>query len=168
MNRVLYNYFGYNAESFQNENAKLILWQGHCSFHTRFTTAQIDSARKTNSEVSIVVHPECTLDVVESADYVGSTEYIKQIINEAEPGTSWGVGTEISLVNRIASENPDKNVFCLDSVVCTCSTMYRIHPAYVAWVLDGLLEGVVVNQIEVDKETRKFSRIALDRMLSIK
>ena len=108
------------------------------------------------------------MDVVESADYVGSTEYIKQIINEAEPGTSWGVGTEISLVNRIASENPDKNVFCLDSVVCPCSTMYRIHPAYVAWVLDGLLEGVVVNQIEVDKETRKFSRIALERMLSIK
>ena len=106
--------------------------------------------------------------MVESADYVGSTEYIKQIINEAEPGTSWGVGTEISLVNRIASENPDKNVFCLDSVVCPCSTMYRIHPAYVAWVLDGLLEGVVVNQIEVDKETRKFSRIALERMLSIK
>ena len=150
------------------KNAKLILWQGHCSVHTRFTTAQIDSARETNSEVSIVVHPECTLDVVESADYVGSTEYIKQIINEAEPGTSWGVGTEISLVNRIASENPDKNVFCLDSVVCPCSTMYRIHPAYVAWVLDGLLEGVVVNQIEVDEETRKFSRIALDRMLSIK
>ena len=150
------------------KNAKLILWQGHCSVHTRFTTAQIDSARESNSEVSIVVHPECTLAVVESADYVGSTEYIKQIINEAEPGTSWAVGTEISLVNRIASENPDKNVFCLDSVVCPCSTMYRIHPAYVAWVLDGLLEGVVVNQIEVDEETRKFSRIALERMLSIK
>ena len=78
------------------------------------------------------------------------------------------MGTEISLVTRIASENPDKNVFCLDSVVCPCSTMYRIHPAYVAWVLDGLLEGVVVNQIKVDEETRKFSRIALERMLSIK
>tara|TARA_A100001037_G_scaffold225924_1_gene203869 strand:- start:1990 stop:3201 length:1212 start_codon:yes stop_codon:yes gene_type:complete len=152
----------------QINNAKLILWQGHCSVHTRFTTAQIDAARKADSEVSIVVHPECTLDVVESADYVGSTEYIKEIINEADSGTRWGVGTEISLVNRIAAENPDKDVFCLDSVVCPCSTMYRIHPAYVAWVLDGLLEGVVVNQIEVDEETRKFSRIALERMLSIK
>ena len=115
-----------------------------------------------------MVHPECTLDVVESSDYVGSTEYIRQIINEAESGTTWAVGTEISLVNRIATENPDKNVFCLDSVVCPCSTMYRIHPAYLAWVLDGLLEGVVVNQITVDENIRKYSRIALDRMLSIK
>ena len=148
--------------------AKLILWQGHCSVHTRFTTGQIDSARKTDSTVSIVVHPECTLDVVQAADYVGSTEYIQQVINDAESGTSWGVGTEISLVNRLAAENPDKNIFCLDSVVCPCSTMYRIHPAYVAWVLDGLLEGVVVNQIKVDEKTRKFSKIALERMLSIK
>ena len=125
-------------------------------------------AKKSHPDVSIVVHPECTLDVVQSSDYVGSTEYIRQIINEAEPGTTWAVGTEISLVNRIATENPDKTVFCLDSVVCPCSTMYRIHPAYLAWVLDGLLEGVVVNQITVDENTRKYSRIALDRMLSIK
>ena len=150
------------------KNSKVILWQGHCSVHTRFTVDQIKSAKQSYADVSIVVHPECTLDVVESSDYVGSTEYIRQIINEAESGTTWAVGTEISLVNRIATENPDKNVFCLDSVVCPCSTMYRIHPAYLAWVLDGLLEGVVVNQITVDENTRKYSRIALDRMLSIK
>ena len=150
------------------KNSKIILWQGHCSVHTRFTVDQIKSAKSSYADVSVVVHPECTLDVVQSADYVGSTEYIRQIINEGEPGTTWAVGTEISLVNRIATENPDKNVFCLDSVVCPCSTMYRIHPAYLAWVLDGLLEGVVVNQITVDENTRKYSRIALDRMLSIK
>ena len=150
------------------KNSKVILWQGHCSVHTRFTVDQIKSAKSSYADVSVVVHPECTLDVVQSADYVGSTEYIRQIINEGEPGTTWAVGTEISLVNRIATENPDKNVFCLDSVVCPCSTMYRIHPAYLAWVLDGLLEGVVVNQITVDENIRKYSRIALDRMLSIK
>ena len=150
------------------KNSKVILWQGHCSVHTRFTVEQIKSAKNSYADVSVVVHPECTLDVVESADYVGSTEYIRQIINDGEPGTTWAVGTEISLVNRIATENPDKNVFCLDSVVCPCSTMYRIHPAYLAWVLDGLLEGVVVNQITVDENTRKYSRVALDRMLSIK
>ena len=150
------------------KNSKMILWQGHCSVHTRFTVDQINAAKKSHANVSVVVHPECTLDVVESSDYVGSTEYIRQIINKAKPGTTWAVGTEISLVNRIATENPDKNIFCLDSVVCPCSTMYRIHPAYLAWVLDGLLEGVVVNQITVDENTRKYSRIALDRMLSIK
>jgi len=128
---------------------------------------QIEQARKTHPDVHVVVHPECTNDVVNAADSNGSTEYIKKVISEAPAGTAWAVGTEISLVNRIASENPDKTVFCLDTVVCPCSTMYRIHPAYVSWVLDGLLEGQVVNQITVDDKTRKFSRIALERMLSV-
>ena len=98
---------------------------------------------------------------------MGSTEHIKNVIEQADPGTTWAIGTEISLVNRIASENPDKTVFCLDSVVCPCSTMYRIHPAYVSWVLDGLVEGVVVNQIKVDDDIRRYSKLALERMLSV-
>ena len=149
------------------KNAKLILWEGHCSVHTRFTVSQINEARIKYPDVNIVVHPECTLEVVNEADSVGSTEHIKNVIEQADRGTTWAVGTEISLVNRIASENPDKNVFCLDSVVCPCSTMYRIHPAYVSWVLDGLVEGVVVNQIKVDDDIRRYSKIALERMLSI-
>ena len=149
------------------EKAKLILWQGHCSVHTRFTVDQIAQARIAHPDIHVVVHPECTNEVVTAADSNGSTEYIKNLISEAPSGTTWGVGTEISLVNRIASENPDKTVFCLDTVVCPCSTMYRIHPAYVSWVLDGLLEGQIVNQITVDEKTRKFSRIALERMLTV-
>ena len=157
---------GGNSEK-EIEESKLILWQGHCSVHTRFTVEQIAQARTAHPDVHVVVHPECTNEVVTAADSNGSTEYIKKLISEAPAGTSWAVGTEISLVNRIAAENPDKTVFCLDTVVCPCSTMYRIHPAYVSWVLDGLLEGQVVNQITVDDKTRKFSRIALERMLSV-
>ena len=157
---------GGNSEK-EIEKSKLILWQGHCSVHTRFTVEQIAQARTAHPDIHVVVHPECTKEVVTAADSNGSTEYIKKLISKAPAGTSWAVGTEISLVNRIAAENPDKTVFCLDTVVCPCSTMYRIHPAYVSWVLDGLLEGQVVNQITVDDKTRKFSRIALERMLSV-
>ena len=147
--------------------AKLVLWQGHCSVHTRFTVPQIDEARRRFPQVNVVVHPECTMEVVDAADFNGSTEYIIKTVTEAPPGSVWAIGTEISLVNRIAAENADKTVFCLDSVVCPCSTMYRIHPAYLSWVLDGLTEGVVVNQIQVDGETARQARVALDRMLSV-
>ena len=147
--------------------AKLILWQGHCSVHTRFTVAQIEEARQKFPDVNVIVHPECTMEVVQAADLVGSTEFIINTIRDAEPGSVWAVGTEISLVNREAAENPDRTVFCLDPVVCPCSTMYRIHPAYLSWVLDGLLEGVVVNPITVDDETAGFARVALDRMLAV-
>ena len=147
--------------------AKLILWQGHCSVHTRFTVAQIQRARQSHPDIQVVVHPECTMEVVGAADCNGSTEYIKNVIAESPKGSVWAVGTEVSLINRIAAENPDKTVFSLDPVVCPCSTMYRIHPAYLSWVMDGLLEGVVVNQITVDEETAGSARVALDRMLSI-
>lgn len=147
--------------------AKLILWKGHCSVHTRFTVEQIEEARKSHPNVKVVVHPECTQEVVKASDYCGSTEYIKDTIYSAPANTTWAVGTEVSLVNRIATENIDKNVFCLDPVVCPCSTMYRIHPAYLSWVLDGLIEGIVVNPIKVAGETRKHSRIALKRMLEL-
>ena len=148
-------------------SAKLILWQGHCSVHTRFTVPQIEEARQRYPDVNVVVHPECTMEVVQAADFVGSTEYIINAIQKAPPGSKWAVGTEVSLVNRAAAEHPDRTVFCLDPVVCPCATMYRIHPAYLSWVLDGLLDGVVVNPIKVDDETAEYARIALDRMLSV-
>jgi quinolinate synthase len=107
------------------------------------------------------------MEVVQAADMNGSTEFIRKTINEAPTDSKWAVGTEISLVNRLAKQNPDKTVFCLDPVVCPCSTMYRIHPAYLSWVLDGLLQGEVVNRITVDDETKHYSRIALERMLQV-
>ena len=148
-------------------NARVILWQGHCSVHTRFTVGQIEDARRIHPDINVVVHPECTMEVVEAADSNGSTEYIKRTIDEAPAGSKWAVGTEISLVNRIAAENPDKLVICLDTVVCPCSTMYRIHPAYLSWVLDGLNEGVVVNEISVPDAIAAEATLALDRMLTV-
>ena len=166
---VVWNPFkklGGNTEE-ELAKAKLILWQGHCSVHTRFTVDQIEQAREKHPDVNVVVHPECTMEVVEAADMNGSTEYIKKVIEEAPAGSKWAVGTEISLVNRIAAENPDKTVFCLDPVVCPCSTMYRIHPAYLSWVLDGLEEGVTVNEITVPDDVAEHARVALDRMLAV-
>ena len=156
---------GHTAEALRR--AKIILWQGHCSVHTRFTVEQIEEARRRDPNVRVVVHPECFLETVQAADANGSTEYIIKTVEESPPGSVWAVGTEISLVNRLAQQNPDKTVFCLDSVVCPCSTMYRVHPAYLLWVLDGLNAGVVVNQIKVDDETAADARTALERMLSI-
>jgi quinolinate synthase len=156
---------GVTAE--QLKKAKIILWQGHCSTHQRFTAAQIEKARKEHPGVRVIVHPECPWDVVQAADDSGSTEKIVKAISEAPAGTTWAVGTEINLVNRLAAQNPDKTVFCLDPVVCPCSTMYRIHPAYIAWVLEALLQGVVVNEVKVDAETRKWSLVALERMLAL-
>ena len=147
--------------------AKLVLWQGHCSVHTRFTVNQIAAARARYPDIKVIAHPECIMEVVQAADMDGSTEFIRKTITEAPAGSQWAVGTEISLVNRLAKENPDKTVFCLDPIICPCSTMYRIHPAYLYWVLDGLLNGVVVNQITVDEETQRYSRVALERMLQM-
>ena len=151
----------------QLRSARLILWQGHCSVHTRFTTQQIAQARQNYPDVHIVVHPECTMEVVQAADSNGSTEYIKKLVHESPAGSVIAIGTEISMVNRLAAENPDKTIFCLDSVVCPCSTMYRIHPAYLSWVLDGLNEGVVVNRITVDPDSAAQARVSLDRMLAV-
>jgi quinolinate synthase len=147
--------------------AKVILWQGHCSVHTRFTVQQIDKARDAHPDINVIVHPECTMDVVASADMDGSTEFIIKSITEAPPGSKWAVGTEISLVNRLAKEHPDKLVYCLDSIVCPCSTMYRVHPAYLLWVMEGLLDNKVINEIPVDADISKHARVALERMLSV-
>lgn len=149
------------------KKARIILWQGHCSTHQRFTVEQIEKARKEHPGVKVIVHPECRWEVVQAADLNGSTEKITRTINESQAGSVWAVGTEINLVNRLQLQNPDKTVFCLDPVVCPCSTMYRIHPAYIAWVLEALLQGVVVNEVKVDAETRKWSLVALERMLAL-
>jgi len=148
--------------------AKLILWQGHCAVHTRFTPKQIDAARDRYPDVTVLVHPECPMETVQAADLVGSTEFIRKAINEAPAGSKWAVGTEVSLVNRLALENPDKTIFCLDPVICPCSTMYRIHPAYVLWVLEGLIDGQVINQITVPDDIRKDAQVALERMLALR
>jgi quinolinate synthase len=145
----------------------VLLWQGHCSVHTRFTVAQIDAARERNRETNIIVHPECTQEVVTAADMFGSTEFILQTVATAPAGSSWGIGTEISMVRRLAANNPDKDIFCLDPVVCPCSTMYRIHPAYLLWVLEGIMSGLAINRIEVEPETRRNALIALERMLEV-
>ncbi|HXH22973.1 MAG TPA: quinolinate synthase NadA [Dehalococcoidia bacterium] len=149
------------------ERSRIILWQGHCSVHQRFTVSQIEAARARFPNVHVVVHPECRLEVVQAADSNGSTEFIARTVREGAPGSVFAVGTEINLVSRLAHENPDKTVFCLDPVVCPCSTMYRIHPAYLAWTVEELATGRVVNQVKVDEETAHYAKIALDRMLAV-
>lgn len=149
------------------ERARIILWKGHCSTHMRFSVQQIEQARATYPDIKILVHPECRHDVVAAADLYGSTEYIIEQIERAPAGTRWGIATEINLVHRLAKEHLDQFIFCLDPIVCPCSTMYRIHPAYLAWVLEALLDGEVINQVTVDEETVHWARVALERMLSL-
>jgi len=149
------------------ERSKVLLWQGHCSVHQRFTVDQINAAREKYPDIHVVVHPECRYEVVQAADSNGSTEFIARTITEAPAGSKFAVGTEINLVSRLAHENPDKTVFCLDPVVCPCSTMYRIHPAYLAWTVEELAAGRVVNRVSVDEETARNAKIALDRMLTV-
>ncbi|HET7094765.1 MAG TPA: quinolinate synthase NadA, partial [Thermomicrobiales bacterium] len=146
--------------------AKVILWKGFCSVHARFSVEQIAQARADHPDVNVIVHPECRQEVVEAADLYGSTELIQSTIRKAPAGTTWAVGTEINLVKRLAAEMRDKTIFCLDPVICPCSTMYRIHPGYVLWALEHLVEGEIVNQITVDDATKADALTALERMLA--
>ena len=148
-------------------DAKMILWKGFCSVHQRFTVDQIERARKAYPGVKVIVHPECSMDVVNAADGTGSTAYIVKEIANAPTGSAVAVGTEINLVNRLAAQYPDKTLFCLDPVVCPCSTMYRIHPAYLAWALENIEQGNIVNRITVDEDTARDAKIALQRMLEV-
>lgn len=148
-------------------NAKVILWKGYCSVHARFSVEQIEKARADYPDVNVIVHPECRVEVVQAADCDGSTEFIIDTIRNAPAGTTWAVGTEINLVRRLQSQMPDKKIFCLDPVICPCSTMYRIHPAYMLWALEHLVRGEIVNEIKVDPQTSAYAKIALDRMLSV-
>jgi len=150
----------------QLQRARVILWKGHCAVHQRFTVEQIRAARLKHPDIQVIVHPECPLEVVQEADSDGSTEFIARTIAEAPAGSKWTVGTEINLVTRLARENPDKLVLCLDPVVCPCPTMHSIHPAYLCWVLEKLVQGQVVNRVQVDAETARYAKIALDRMLA--
>jgi len=162
-----YGSLGGNALE-QLERSRVILWKGHCSVHLRFSVEQVEKARREHPGITVIVHPECRMEVVQAADMDGSTEFISKTITEAPPGSKFAVGTEINLVSRLARENPDKLVFCLDPVVCPCSTMYRIHPAYLCWALEELAEGRIVNRVELDEETSRDARIALERMLAVR
>jgi quinolinate synthase len=148
--------------------ARMLLWKGHCSVHTRFTVRQIENTRKQYPGVKVIVHPECTWDVVQAADDNGSTEYILRAVRQSAPGSIWAVGTEVHLVNRLAHEvAPEKTVLTLDQFGCLCSTMFRVSPNHLLWILEGLLEGRVHNRITVPAETRRWAKVALDRMLTI-
>jgi len=147
--------------------AKMILWKGHCSVHGRFTPDCVDEVRVRVPGVNVIVHPECQHEVVDKADYVGSTERIIATINAAAPGTAWAVGTELNLVKRLAIANPDKEIVYLDRTVCYCSTMNRIDLPHLVWALESLVAGTVVNRIEVDPDTSHWARVALDRMLAL-
>lgn len=148
-------------------SAKMILWRGHCSVHGRFNRQSIDDFRTRIPEIQIIVHPECQHEVVTAADFVGSTEKIIQTVSNAAPGTQWAVGTELNLVGRLAASNPDKKVYFLDRTVCYCSTMNRIDLPHLVWTLESLVNGQVVNQIKVDPETAKYSKVALEQMLAL-
>ena len=147
-------------------DARVILWHGFCSVHKRFTVQQIENARVEHPGVRVIVHPECPAPVVDAADEYGSTDYIVKAIAAAPDGSTFAIGTEINLVQRLAADYPQHTIFCLDSVVCPCSTMYRIHPGYLAWVLEGLVRGEVLNQITVPETIAAPARIALERMLA--
>lgn len=158
--------FGGNTPE-QLRQSKFLLWKGHCSVHKRFSVEQILKARTTHPGVHVIVHPECEHDVVLASDSYGSTEFILHTIEDAVPGSTWAVGTEINLVNRIAKEHPDRTVFCLDPQICPCSTMYRIHPSFLCWTLENLVEGNVVNQVVVPDEIRRWALVSLERMLEV-
>jgi len=152
----------------QAVDARLLLWKGHCSVHTRFTVQQIARIREEHPGVRVVVHPEVPFDVVQAADDSGSTEFILKTVRQGPSGSVWAVGTEIHLVNRLAHEvAPDKTVLSLDQMGCLCSTMFRVSPNHLLWVLEELLEDRVHNQIVVPDSQKHWVKVALDRMLSI-
>jgi quinolinate synthase len=147
--------------------ARMILWKGHCSVHGRFSPDVIDDLRAKYDDLQVIVHPECTHEVVLKADQVGSTEFIIKTIEAAPAGSTWAIGTELNLVKRLATEHPDKNIVFLDRNVCYCSTMNRIDLPHLVWALESLVAGNIVNVIEVDPDTEHWAKIALDRMLAL-
>jgi quinolinate synthase len=152
----------------QIRDARFVLWKGHCSVHQLFSVRQVEAVRALDEPYQIIVHPECSWEVCQQADLVGSTEYIANTIREAPAGSYWAVGTEVHLVNRLAKRYPDKHIRLLAGIQCLCTTMYRIDLRHLYWVLDELAAGNVVNQITVDDETKRWARIALDRMLELR
>ncbi|GAB3858537.1 quinolinate synthase NadA [Nocardioides maradonensis] len=151
----------------QVQDAKIILWQGHCSVHGRFSADVIDELRAKIDGLNVIVHPECQHEVVLKADLVGSTEFIIKTIEDAPAGSSWAIGTELNLVQRLKNAHPDKNIVFLDRNVCYCSTMNRIDLPHFVWALENLVAGNVVNRIEVDPQTEADALTALQRMLDL-
>jgi quinolinate synthase len=162
-----YQELGGNTEE-ALRHAKIILWKGYCSVHQRFLPEHIDRVRADHPGIRVIVHPECRFDVVQQADEVGSTERILKTITEAAPGTKWAVGTEVHLINRLSKALTDRTVISLDPHVCVCTTMFRITPQHLLWALDSLVAGNVVNRISVPEGQRRWARVALDRMLSLR
>ena len=151
----------------QIKMAKVILWRGHCSVHGRFTVENIENVRSLLPQVKVLVHPECQHEVVAKADVVGSTEMIIKTVTDSPSGSKWAIGTELNLVQRLARENPDKEVVFLDKTVCYCSTMNRIDLPHLVWAMEALVAGRVVNQIKVDEQVALQAKVALDRMLAL-
>lgn len=158
---------GFGVTDEELRAAKMLLWKGHCSVHGRFTAESVADVRARIPGVNVLVHPECQHEVVVGADHVGSTEYIIKTIAAAPAGSAWAVGTELNLVKRLADEHPDKTVVFLEKTVCFCATMNRIDLPHLVWALESLVEGRVVNRIEVDGDTAHWARVALDRMLAL-
>ncbi len=149
-------------------DARIVLWRGFCSVHTKFTKAQIDEVRAADPGVRVLVHPECPFEVVQAADLAGSTEFIIERVREAPAGTRWAIGTEVNLVHRLALEHPEQHVQLLQKNVCPCATMNRIDPAHLLWTLENLADGHVVNPVRVPDDVKRDARVALDRMLALK
>jgi quinolinate synthase len=148
--------------------ARIYLWKGHCSVHQRFRPQHVESVRRSHPGIRVIAHPECSWEVCQSADEVGSTEYILKRIVDAPAGSAWAVATEIHMVRRLAQEHPDRLIVSLDDCVCMCSTMFRISPQHLCWTLESLSSGQVVNRVSVDPETKRWALVALNRMLEIR
>jgi len=151
----------------QIKKAKVILWRGHCSVHGRFSIDSVNEIRKRVEGVKVLVHPECTHEVVSAADHIGSTEKIIQIVKSSPAGSKWAIGTELNLVQRISQTNPDKEIYFLDKDICYCSTMNRIDLPHLVWAMESLVSGTVVNQIRVAPDVARYSKLALERMLAL-
>lgn len=147
--------------------ARVILWHGHCSVHSRMTPEHVERARQEHPGIQIVVHPECPYETVQLSDLAGSTEFIIKAIVDSPAGSKWAVGTEIHLVNRLAKQHPDKTIVSLDDCRCQCATMFRITPQHLCWALEELVEGRVQNEITVPEDTALWARVALNRMLDL-
>ena len=150
------------------KDADFVLWKGHCSVHQLFRPEHVDQVRAKYPDMKVMVHPECRFEVVEKADLAGSTAYIVKQVEAAPPGSEWAIGTEVHLVNRLAKAHPEQKIIVLSDCQCLCTTMFRIDLPHVCWTLENLVEGKVVNEINVDAHTRKWATVALERMLAIK
>ena len=147
--------------------SKLILWKGHCSVHQKFDRFQIDQMRAADQDLRVIVHPECSFEVAQNADLVGSTEFIIKTIEESAPGSKWAIGTEYHLVARLAGDHPDKQIVSASGIQCACSTMYRIDPPHLLWALENLAAGQLVNPIRVAPAIAEGATVALERMLAL-